>query len=215
MATLSASIMAHPDRAAFVDELQSKLGRELPVAWDPKPVSTNPQQRWLNGETAWRMADPGADWHLVLQDDVTPCTDLLDGLTKALDHVPERTVVSAYFSHIRPFPARTISAGGKADREGASWIRSRFVWWGQAICVPVPAIEPMLAMGRKRHEAYDRRIGLHFRAQRWECWHPHPSLVEHRDCDSLIGHKRGRQAYRLLQGSALDVDWGGPVVEMP
>lgn len=214
MATLSASIMAHPDRETQVAELQEMLDRELPVAWDPKPVSLDPGQRWANARRAWEMADPDADWHLVLQDDALPCPDLLDGLAKGLDFVPANTVVSCYFSHVRPFPARTLSAGSQADREGASWIDSRFVWWGVALAAPVREVPAMLAMGDKRHEAYDRRIGLHFRNKRWRCWHPYPSLVDHRDDQSLLDHKPGRKAHRFRDGSALEVDWDGLVVEM-
>lgn len=214
MVKLSASVMAHPAREAEVGELMGMLGRDVPVAWDPEPVSTSPAQRWANGRRAWEMAEQDADWHLVLQDDALPCPDLLDGLAKGLEHVPAATVVSAYFSHIRPFPARTLSAGATAERQGASWIESRFVWWGVALAVPVREIEAMLAMGDKRHEAYDRRIGLHFRNRRVRCWHPFPSLVDHRDGESLCGHKPGRKAYRTHEGSALELDWDGPVVEM-
>jgi hypothetical protein len=211
---LSASVMAHPAREAQVGDLLAALGRDVPVAWDPKPPSLDAAQRWATGRAAWELADPDADWHLVLQDDAVPCPDLLDGLAKGLDHVPANTVVSCYFSHVRPFPARTIATGSQAERMGAAWIDSRFVWWGVALAIPVREIRAMLAMGDKRHEAYDRRIGLHFRSQRWRCWHPFPSLVDHRDDESLCGHKPGRTAYRFRTGSALNVDWGGPVVEM-
>lgn len=211
---LSASIMAHPARESQVAELVSDLGRDVPVAWDPKPVSTDPGQRWATARGAWELVDPDADWHLVLQDDAIVCPDMLDGLAKGLDFVPGNTVVSAYFSHVRPFPARTIGAVGQAEAAGAAWIDSRFVWWGVALAIPVRAIPAMLAMGDKRHEAYDRRIGLYFRNERWRCWHPFPSLVDHRDEESLCGHKQGRKAYRLRTTSALEADWGGPVVEM-
>jgi hypothetical protein len=161
------------------------------------------------------MADPDADWHLVLQDDAVVCPDMLDGFAKALEHVPATgAVASAYFSHIRPFPARTIGAVSDAETAGAAWIVSRFVWWGVAVAIPVREIPAMLVMGDKRHEAYDRRIGLHFRNERFRCWHPYPSLVDHRDEESLVGHKTGRKAYRFLDHSALDVAWSSPTVEM-
>ena len=47
---------------------------------------------------------------------------------------------------------------------------------------------------------------------KWRTWYTNPSLVEHRDGDSLVGHgttsPEGRRAHNFLaEGSAADVDW--------
>ena len=86
--------------------------------------------------------------------------------------------------------------------------------WGVAIAAPVSTIRGMLDWcddPKRAHLNYDMRIGMYYRdVLGWRTWYTHPSLVDHRDSASLIGHGAGgeRVAHRHHTGSALDIDWG-------
>lgn len=223
MVTLSAAIMAHPVRAGMVDDLLAELDRPVPVAWDPNgPPSPEPWRRWTTGRLAWESIDPAADWGIVLQDDIHVSGDFLAGLERALEHVPDEAVVQPYVGTKRPDPLRVAALASRAVEVAASWITMRGMQWGPAICVPTRSIPAMLdwcSDEARRDFAYDKRIGVHYRdIMRWRTWYTWPSLVQHRLGRSIIGHSpnRGltddRQAHGFWQGSALDLDWSGPVV---
>ena len=94
---LSASIMAHPDRAEHVAALLDDLGRPVRVNYDTEgPASGNADRGWRTARGGWVMYDPAADFHLLLQDDALVSADLLAGLEQALEHVPADAVVSPY-----------------------------------------------------------------------------------------------------------------------
>lgn len=213
---LSVAVMAHPARERHVAWLVDRLGIGGDrVAWDPHPApSANPERRWATGEAAWNLFDPDADWHLVVQDDITACGHLPEALAKALDHVPTECAVSAYFGAVRPLPAETERIAREADRVGASWLRMRQVWWGQAIALPTGAIPGMVAWCRQRKRwRYDTRIGEYVKRRlKWDTWYMWPSLVDHAPMRSLIGNPDGRHAHRAHRGSALGLAWDGPVV---
>ena len=91
---LSASIMAHPDRAPYVDELTDALGRWVTVHWDQEgPPSGNADRVWRTARGAWLQHDPAADFHLLLQDDALVSHHLLTGLEQALEHVPPGAII--------------------------------------------------------------------------------------------------------------------------
>jgi len=57
------------------------------------------------------------------------------------------------------------------------------------------------------------RIGQYYRdIIGWRTWYTHPSLADHRDTGSLVGHGQGgnRRAHTHHPGSALDIDGRGP-----
>lgn len=59
---LSVAVMAHPARAAFVDELTGLLDRPAKVVWDER------QDRWDTGRRAMLAYDPACTHHLVVLD---------------------------------------------------------------------------------------------------------------------------------------------------
>lgn len=213
---LSVSVMAHRVREEQVAELTASLDRDVEVVWDryAKP-SSQPHRRWATGRRAWEAHAPDADWHLVLQDDVLAAPDLIAGLERALEHVPTEAVASAYLGTKRPAANLITELVGQAREQNASWIVGRSLNWGPAILAPVASIPDMLAWcDRQRATAYDKRIGLYYRdVLSWATWYPWPSLVDHRAGPSICGHGSvGRHAHETVPGSALDVDWSGPVV---
>lgn len=211
---LSAVIMAHPARAREVEELQEALDREVPVQFDPNPEpSADPKQRWANGRAAFERIDPDSDWGMVIQDDALVSRDLLAGLEVALDVLGPDGLVSPYAGTGRPDQLNVRRAIKRATDGGHSWWCTRSLNWGVAIVVPTHTIPDMLkwcSHSSKARANYDLRIGLYYRdVMKWRTWYTMPSLVDHRDEDSLVGHDGGpaRVAHRFNQGSALDVDW--------
>src|SRR5690606_19690521 len=85
---LSAAIMVYPVRQASAEQVQASLDRHVPIIYDENPVpSADKMQRWKVGRRCWEAADPDADWHLVLQDDVLVSQNLLAGLEQALQQL--------------------------------------------------------------------------------------------------------------------------------
>jgi hypothetical protein len=211
---LSVSIMAHPDRVARVDALQAALGAPVPVAWDTEgPPWRDPERLWRTARRAWELHNPHADWHLLLQDDAIVAPDLLGALGRGLKHVPERAIVSLYIGTGRPVPGLWRTLAARADEADASWIVGPRSMWGVALALPTAVIPQMMAWAdRQRGIPDDMRVGRWARRSRLEAWFPWPSLVDHPEDASLLGHGPGRRALRFVGSSALEWDPAGPVV---
>lgn len=218
MVTLSCAVMAHPARAAFVEELLGQLDRPVPVVWDTEgPASADLEKQWRNARRTWEAHDPAADWHLLIQDDALVVPDLLAGLEKALDHVPDQVIVQPYVGTKQPNVALVDAKVAAAEEVGASWIRMGSLMWGVATAVPVAEIPAMVEWCSRRERrgwADDKRVGRYFRDhRRWPVFYPWPCLVDHRQGPSICGHDGGgRRARRMWDRSALEHDWTGPVV---
>jgi hypothetical protein len=210
--------MAHPHRAGEVTDLCRLLDRPVAVNWDLEgPASGNADRVWRTARGGWRMADPTADFHLLLQDDALPCRDLLAGLEAALEHVPPDAVVSPYLGNGKHVPRRWSDAAQVAQQRGASWLRADRVQWGVALILPVSAIEPMIEWADRRGGVPDdMRVASWVERHRREVWYTWPSLVDHRAVPSLTKHRAAdRRAHRWHDGSALGIDWSGPVAYEP
>lgn len=215
---LSASIMAHPDRADLVRHLCDDLDRAVPVAWDDEgPPSGNTDRGWRTARRGWELADPDADFHLLIQDDAAPCADLLAGLEQALEHVPADAVVSAYLGQGGAIGPRWQRITAEAGQRDASWVVSAQLGWGVAIILPAKLIPEMLDRAdRSVGTPDDMRVAGWIKRRRGEVWYCWPSLVDHRDVPSLTKHRsRLRRAWQHHTGSALELDWAGPVVTDP
>lgn len=215
MVTLSASIMAHPDRSGEVEQLLSGLDRPVPVAWDDEgPPSGNSDRVWRTARRAWEMFDPTADFHALIQDDAIVCRDFLAGIERALNYVPANAVVSPYLGQGRNVPTRWAALAQRADERGARWIRTMKAMWGVCLIAPTSLIPEMLEdCDRKIGVPDDMRVAGWFERRGSETWYPWPSLVDHRTVPSLTKHRaHDRVARRHHLGSALDLKWDGPVV---
>lgn len=215
---LSGSIMAHPDRAHLVDELWASLGVRVPVHWDDEgPASGNSDRVWRTARGGWNLANPHADWHVLIQDDAVLCADFLAGMERALEYVPEDAVVCPYLGQGGAVAHRWARIGEEANRRGASWVLSSKLMWGVAICLPTRLIPEMIA----RADAMagvpdDMRVAGWVQRRHAEVWYPWPSLVDHRPVPSITKHRAAdRRAVRHHKGSALEIDWTGPVVADP
>lgn len=188
---LSCTIRAHPARADLVDGLLNRLG-DVAVVWDDGGGS------WDTGRRAWLEHDPDANWHLVLEDDAVVCRDLLPGVEKALELLPECSVASLYLGNQgRGDLARAIPYHGDA------WIRGPHLIWGVAIAVPTASIADMVARCDRsslEDKVYDARLGRYYQYYRnhWPAYFCWPSLVDHRDVPSLLDGNPGRYAVNFI-----------------
>lgn len=210
---VSVSVMAHPDREHMVSALWKKLGRITPVAWDDEGEPSRDHDRvWRTARKAWMLHDPSADWHLLLQDDAVPADGLLEELPRALAHVPDWCIVSLYAGSRRPMSMMWNQVATEADKVGASWVVGSRALWGVALAIPTGSILEMVSYGDKqRGIPDDMRVGKWGALRKLETWYTWPSLVNHPEGKSLVGHGEGRTA-RAFRGDATGAQWNGPVV---
>lgn len=216
---VSFSIMAHPDRTDEVYRLHDALGLPMvPVSWDTEgPASGNHDRVWRNARRAWSLAEPDSDWHVMLQDDAVPCADFAAGIAEALRHVPGPAVVSPYLGKGRLVPGRWLSLAERADAQSASWIRTQKLMWGVSIAIPTLLISDMISYADTRAAVPDdMRVAGWAERRGIDVWYTWPSLVNHAQVPSLTKHRaHDRFAVRHHDGSAMDIDWSGPVVTDP
>lgn len=204
---VSLAVMAHPKRAAFVEELLPALPGAT-VVWDQH------DDRWETGRRSMLAHDVDADWHLVVQDDAILCGEFVPGVTKALAAVGDHPV-AFYMGRIRPHAETVVRLAQAAIAARRAWIAARGPWWGVAIALRTHHIEPMLAWCDKATTIpnYDRRIAAYFEKQRIRCWYSVPSLVDHRIAGnpSLVpdrSNSPARTAYQFIgDESPLAIDW--------
>lgn len=213
MPRLSVKIMAHKKRAHLVPELVERLGlTDDDVIWDRR------NDRWDTGRRAWEAVDQSAQWGMVVQDDALPCADLIAGMEKALERVPENVLVSPYIGTRRPSKGKIDRIVQEAAAAKAAFIEMPSLNWGVAITAPTRIIDGMLPWcDVQDYPNYDRRIGRYaIDVLRMGTWCTFPSLIEHRDIPSLIGHGDGRVAHHFIgaETSALSVDWDAGSVRM-
>lgn len=215
---LSAAIMAHPVRQESAERLQASLGKHVPIVLDENPVpSSDPLQRWATGRRAWEALDPKADWHMVIQDDVTVSRNLLYALENALTHMGPEGLVSAYTGSGRPDQRNVLRAHQYAVDKGLSWMTTKSLNWGPAIIAPTFTVPDMLEwcqvwVERKQppNSNYDKAVGVYYRDKMgYRAWYTVPSLVQTGSLPSLIGHDFGhpRVAQSFYQGDAAHIDW--------
>lgn len=127
---------------------------------------------------------------MVLQDDAILCTDFLARSEDALANVPGPGVVSFYLG-----TGRVEKRVAQVLPSDEPFVQMERLFWGVAIAIPTAMVPWMLERGedyRRQRLQYDDRIGDAFKG----CWYTNPSLVDHRDSPSLLGHdvnSRGRR----------------------
>lgn len=209
--SLSAVVMAHPARAERAEKLAAGLG--VPIVWDQHGDVVETCLRALQGY------DSGATHHLVLQDDVVACRDLLAGMAAACEVAGERPV-SPYFGTYGKRMNSMDQLAHRAERARAPWVESSGPRWGVAHAHPVVLLPNVIARYEQINSSCDdARLNAVYRQLGVSCWYTMPSLVDHDDdLPSLTkpgwtGHSK-RVAYRFIgaEASALDVDWSGPII---
>lgn len=207
--TLSVSIMAHPQRARFVEELQEQLP-DATVVWDQK------NDRWDTGRRSLLAFDPGATHHVVVQDDAIPCKDFLAGVERITQLVPNNPI-SLYTGRTRPFGQQVQKAARTARAKRLKWIVLDGLFWGVGVVLPVPLLQEMVRFhdtANVQIKNYDSKMSFYFIQKGITTYYTQPSLVNHRDLadgnPSLVPGRfaAGRVAHNFIgDESPLDVNW--------
>jgi hypothetical protein len=128
-------------------------------------------------------------WSVALEDDAVPVDGFADQLRMVLESAPaDVDVVSLYLGRQRPPQfQRLISVRiGVADRVGAHWLTSSRLLHAVGYAIRTDLIPGLLEFDSslpidERIGAYVNRVGY--------CW---PSLVDHADLPTLVGHPDGK-----------------------
>lgn len=202
---VSVAIMAHPARGAYVEELLEALDAPAEVVW------ATGKDVWETRRRTLEAHDPSADYLVMLQDDALVCRDLIAGVQEIVRYVDGP--ISLYTGTQRPSQTSTAVHLAIASFTDSPFFRAPGPHWGVGLVMPTALIGELVkgAGGLKGIHADDMRMQRWLRAQGIDCTYTVPSLVDHRQGPSLVGHpQKGRKAYNFIgsDSSALDVDWG-------
>lgn len=191
---LSISIMAHESRERYFNYLREKLG-DVPFSIDK--IGEENIGIWENCKRSWKLYDKNADYHVVIQDDAIIGNDFINKAIKEIEAHPGNAF-SFYFGNRKRFK----ETAEKADKQNG--ITMHWLSWGVAICLPVNQIEKMikycdkLPERLKKHD--DTMIANFLKSIKMPVWYPMPSLVDHRNEDTLMNSdlEGGRKAYKFI-----------------
>jgi hypothetical protein len=210
--SVSYTIMAHPKRKEWAEELSEKLSCE--ITWDEK------NDRHDTGFRSILAYNPDATHHCVIQDDSVVHDTFTSIVDEMIKYVPDNAPVGLYYGGKGSSNSAHVRAHKEAEANGACFLVRKGPIWGPGIIYPVSTI-PFLKQFYKNSavENYDRRVMRFYQKIGQDCWYTVPSLVQHRveNNPSLCGHDRGLRQARLFVGpqDGLEVDWSGPIVKAP
>lgn len=169
---LSIVIMAHPERQEWAKLLSQELN--APIVYDRK------NNIWDTCRRAWlSQVSVGAEYTLVLQDDVILCSDFRAKAEAILAAQEADNVVSFYAGSLL---GNRID---KALREGEDFVLTGMIFNEVALCMKTEHIPEMVAYCDSREAKTDQEICNWCRKNRRNIYHPIPSLVDHRDEESI------------------------------
>ncbi len=169
---ISYSIMAHPNRKEWAEELARELDCE--IYWDTNNTI------WHTCRGAWQLADRTSDYHFVIQDDAILCRNfkqrVQELVEKSIEHNGE-TAFQLYFGRGRFLL-------NKSDREKAIkqgyYVRTLCAW-GVAIGMPTKLIDEMIRFGNGYYAWQDdTKIKNFLKSKGIKTVFPTPCLVDHK-----------------------------------
>lgn len=212
MNKISVAVMAHKKRKQWTEELIERLDAPATVVWDKH------NDVWETGRRSL-LAAQDSDYHIVVQDDTLICKDLVAGVQKLLEFVPEHRPMCLYYGSRK----RTSEYGRmyqQAKSSNSDWlVLKRGLAWGIGLAIPTEHINDIVAFGDKvklgTGAVYDGRVRRWYQEQDIEQWYPIPSLVDHRSAlegdVSLMGrtNSQHRVAFEFIgkDNSPLDRVW--------
>src|SRR5690606_42138771 len=104
----------------------------------------------------------------------------------ATDSLASLRVVSCYVGRRTPYSLAVLEAVDTATRKGASWLRSRRLYWGPAVAMPTSWVPRMLKAVKRSSRPYDQRLSDWAFSTDTPVYYSNPSLVDHRDAPSTI-----------------------------
>ncbi|MFI2736867.1 hypothetical protein [Streptomyces sp. NPDC018711] len=180
---VSSAVMTHPVRLGQAKDLAARLRLDR-LAVDPDP--DGPPSALRTAVVAWAAADPEADHHLVVQDDVDAPDELLEIVAEAAARFPDEALV--YYTN---WHARNGAAARLAALAGASWVRAvpdEFTP-SLAVCLPTATAAAFRAFARGSDERHDDELfSVFFRGRGRMGLLAVPNIVEHIGTSSINGH---------------------------
>jgi hypothetical protein len=193
---LSISVMAHPSREEYFPYLRERLGNP------PFSIDYESKGLWSNCRKTWLLHDPGALFHVVIQDDAIVCDNFRLRAEKVIEDASRIVgnkpfAISFYHGNKKDFADEAQLALTRGYT-----IRSR-PGWGVAICLPTAVIPDLVRECDTFDEPQDdERITRFLLNHKMEVYFPMPSLIDHRttkETPSLVGdHGEDRCAFAFI-----------------
>lgn len=169
--------MAHPSRMEYIPYLKEKLG-DVPVSVDTGFGI------WENTKRAWLLHNPEAEYHCVVQDDIIIGKDFRKRAQKLLK---KDRIYNFYIG-------KSIRIGREIDealeKNKPYLIKDRLLH-ECCFAMRVKRIPDMLTWCETHNPTSDRIITDYILARKLTVYFPLPSLVDHRDLESLHNLYRG------------------------
>jgi len=192
---------------------QRRAHPDAPVAAPILCMDTEKQGCWPTSRAAWVLgAGTGVSHVLVIQDDAVLADDFVAGATNALRARPADPV--CFYSARKEVPAAVAKGRPWVSFGGSSWLNA------QAVALPADLAVAFVAwaaqheaeQGARWGKSYDTRLAAFLVAHKRPMWVTAPSLVDHADVPSQMGHPRttGGRPRRAALFQAHDtryIDW--------
>jgi hypothetical protein len=176
--TVSFSIMMHPSRKHLLPYLLETLGKDTPVSMDTD------NNIWHTCREAWKLHNPKADYHFVIQDDVLFTDDFHNKVKKLL--TKGEYVYNLYLG--RPRLKKTVF---ECKRKGRNHIIANHIYHEIALGIPTKYINEMIEYGDSINAEHDKHINNFIRSKGLKVYFPLPSLINHRADKSLHPYNKG------------------------
>lgn len=169
---LSIVIMAHPERQEWAKELSQKLN--APIVYD------RVNNIWDTCRRAWlSQVSVGAEYTLVLQDDSIVCENFRERAEAVLDSQDADFITSFFAGYLCATKIK------RALVRKEPYFLSGMIFNEVALCMRTEHIEEMVAYCDARETKTDQEITKWARLKRLRIYYPVPSLVDHRDGESI------------------------------
>ena len=213
MVKISVCVMASPSRAHIADKLYRKLTQM--DFYETGLVFDDGSGEWQTGVNSLRC-HTDSDWHIVIQDDAIISQNFYRNALKAIENIPDPTLLSFYTGTVKPFPSAVKKAIEKAGSINASYLSFGTLNWGVGIAIPTDDIEAVLDTVKNSRLPYDERIGRYYLLNNKKVYYTYPSIVDHNyKIDSVVGKYKGaepRKAHRYEP--EIIFGWNKRVVEI-
>lgn len=194
---VSFAVVNHPDRKEWGRGLAAELLKLGPttVAFDHRLEGAE-----ANHIRALSAAAPGAEWHMVIEDDAVLSSRFGELLPDALEAYPDH-IVSAYTGQL--FPRHRQSDFIRAASMGVDLVAD-YVAHGVANAYPADIVDPLVDWIDPDGIPVDEQISHFAQHHGIPVVYLTPSLVDHRDEGSVLPstdwqpRKPGRRAHRFI-----------------
>lgn len=165
---LSIVIMAHPERKEWAEELSRKL--KAPIVYDRK------NNVWDTCRRSWLAVDKNAEYGLVLQDD----SIIADNFIEKAESLLIEDYVYSFFA------GRLLSSRiNRAITKKENFVITQMIFNEVALCMKTTHIKDMVKFCDDLGAKTDQYIARWAKLRKIEINYPLPSIVDHRDGESI------------------------------